>query len=561
MKRKLILTATIALAAGLILTVNDYKTNYGYSHAAGQVGATGSPADGGATCDQGGCHNSYALGTKTGWITSNIPPVGYTAGHQYLITCTATYVGRSKFGFNAGVSAGTIVSSDGQTQTSGNEVTHTINSNTGTNGRSWSFYWTAPTSGSSVTFYAAFNCANGDGGVGGDYIYTSTLVANAVTPTANDAGISAITTPSSTICSSSFTPIVTLKNFGTNTLTTATINYKTDAGAPATFAWTGTLATSATTNITLPLQTTIAGAHTFTAYSTAPNGTTDTDNYNDTTTTHFNCVPVGNTVPFNQGFEATTFPPAGWSIVNPDNSITWVRTTAAHQTGTASIEMDNYNYNGAGQTDDIITPPINCTALSSVSLSFGVAYTYYNGSPAQYDSLRVLVSADCGQTFTSVYYKGGANLATLAGGSSSEFVPNSAQWRTETVNLNAFAGMNILVDFRSITEYGNDLYIDNVNISAPTAVVNLSKNYSSIVLFPNPTNDQLTLRYYDAQDEQVLISLYSIDGKKVMDIVSAHQQAGTHTQQISLKGTVSKGMYFVKTIQGEQTTMQKIVVQ
>ncbi|HVA99569.1 MAG TPA: choice-of-anchor V domain-containing protein [Bacteroidia bacterium] len=561
MKRKIILTGIIVITAILVLFVNDYNTNYGYSHSAGQVGATGSPADGGSTCDIPGCHNSYPLSTKTGWITSNIPTVGYTAGHQYLITCTATYAGRSKFGFNCGASIGTITSSDATTQTASNEVTHTSGSNTGTNGRSWSFYWTAPATGSTVTFYAAFNCADGNLAVSGDYIYTSTLTANLVTPTADDAGISTIVTPSSTICSSSFTPVVTLKNFGTNTLTSATINYKTDTGVPATFAWTGSLATSATTNVTLPAQTTTAGSHTFTAYTSNPNGTTDTDNYNDTTITHFNAVPVASSVPFAEGFEGTTFPPSNWSIVNPDNSITWVRTTAAHQAGSASTEMDNYNYNGPGQTDDLITPPINCTSLSAVTLTFGIAYTYYNGSPAYYDSLRVLVSNDCGQTYTSVYYKGGSNLASLAGGSGSEFVPTAAQWRTDTVSLNTYAGSTILVDFRSTTEFGNDLYIDNINISAPTGIADLSKNKSTVELFPNPTTDLLTIRYNDAQAEPVNISLYSIDGKNIMNIVSGNQQAGMHNQQISLKNSIAKGMYFVKIIQGSKTSMQKIIVQ
>ncbi|HVA98193.1 MAG TPA: choice-of-anchor V domain-containing protein, partial [Bacteroidia bacterium] len=137
MKRKILLAGLFVVTAILIVFISDYNTNYGYSYSAGVVGATGSPADGGTTCDISGCHSSYSLGTKTGWITSNIPAAGYIAGQQYLITCTATYTGRSKFGFNAGVSAGTIASSDATTQISSNEVTHKSSSTAGTNGRSW----------------------------------------------------------------------------------------------------------------------------------------------------------------------------------------------------------------------------------------------------------------------------------------------------------------------------------------------------------------------------------------------------------------------------------------
>ena len=56
-------------------------------------------------------------------------------------------------------------------------VVHTGTNNVGPNTQPFSFHWTAPASGSGVvTFYAAGNAADGDGGTAGDYIYTTTLV-------------------------------------------------------------------------------------------------------------------------------------------------------------------------------------------------------------------------------------------------------------------------------------------------------------------------------------------------------------------------------------------------
>ena len=71
-------------------------------------------------------------------------------------------------------------------------------------------------------------------------------VRNALVNTSNcgvstdfDAGISAISTPNGALCQTSFTPSVTLNNYGSTTLTSVQIQYFVDAGAPATYNWRG----------------------------------------------------------------------------------------------------------------------------------------------------------------------------------------------------------------------------------------------------------------------------------------------------------------------------------
>ena len=62
---------------------------------------------------------------------------------------------------------------------SGKYITHVHpTGTTGTaNSKTWSFNWTAPAAGTGdVTFYGAFNAANGDNNFTGDVISTSTLV-------------------------------------------------------------------------------------------------------------------------------------------------------------------------------------------------------------------------------------------------------------------------------------------------------------------------------------------------------------------------------------------------
>lgn len=106
--------------------------------------------------------------------------------------------------------------------------------------------------------------------------------------TVNDAGITAISAPTGSICATSETPVVVLKNFGTATLTSATINYSLDGGSNNTYNWTGSLSQNATANVTLPSISFSSGSHTFDASTSSPNGATDENTNNDGASSSFN---------------------------------------------------------------------------------------------------------------------------------------------------------------------------------------------------------------------------------------------------------------------------------
>jgi hypothetical protein len=64
-----------------------------------------------------------------------------------------------------------------------------------------------------------------------------------------------------------------------------------------------------------------------------------------------------------------------------------------------------------GTIDDIRSTAITVNPAGIYSLSFDVAHKYYPSADS-YDTLSVLISNNCGQTFTTVYKKWGPTLAT-----------------------------------------------------------------------------------------------------------------------------------------------------
>jgi PKD repeat protein len=104
-----------------------------------------------------------------------------------------------------------------------------------------------------------------------------------------DAGVISISSPSGTSCGDSLCPQVEIKNFGSDTLVSVTINYQIDV-TNYTYSWTGSLAPNFTEVVQLPCVIVPAGSHTFTSWTTLPNGGTDMDLLNDTSSTTFTTI-------------------------------------------------------------------------------------------------------------------------------------------------------------------------------------------------------------------------------------------------------------------------------
>ncbi|MBA4323287.1 MAG: hypothetical protein C0408_10775, partial [Odoribacter sp.] len=249
---------------------------------------------------------------------------------------------------------------------------------------------------------------------------------------------------------------------------------------------------------------------------------------------------------FAQAFEGVTFPPALWSINNPDSWTTWVRSTAPAGNGssTASAFMNFYDYSSYGAIDDLVSPSVDLTGLTSAELSFKVSYAEYSSS--YHDSLLVLVSNDCGFTYsqTPLYAKTGAALAT-SGIHTGYYTPAvAADWRTEIVDLSSFIGSIINVKFVTINGYGNNLYLDDININGGgVSVSEITGNDYGFIIYPNPATDDflITFSVPGKDDASLIISdmngriifRSNIRGKNKLMIHSADFAAGVYNIAVS----------------------------
>lgn len=251
--------------------------------------------------------------------------------------------------------------------------------------------------------------------------------------------------------------------------------------SPASYAFTG--GSSATTQ-SPTVQFNSAGTYTVQLVTSNSIGS-------DTATTTI--VVGGYGLPFTEGFESPTTVNR-WTINNPDAGITWTTTGVSGNGSATAMGVDNFNYSTSdvvSQLDDLDSPPLTFSGYSSVNLTFDYAYRQYGSGYT--DSMAVYVSSDCGTTWTRVasFKETGSNNWVTAGALTTAFTPStSADWcaapgfaTCPTINLDAYAGMsNIKVRFRNLSGWGNNLYLDNININGVQSlapVADFSANFTA----------------------------------------------------------------------------------
>ncbi len=188
------------------------------------------------------------------------------------------------------------------------------------------------------------------------------------------------------------------------------------------------------------------------------------------------------TLPFFEDFET----PSGFDrfqVNNPDDDITWEHLAASGNCGSQAAGINNFLYSGAQnqEVEDWLTTPIlDFTGTVGAHLTFDHAYARY--SATLYDSMAVFISTDCGVTWIRLAsYDGapGGGFETVPD-QNSDFSPVSAtEWcgggtACTDIDLSSYSGYTeVQIRWIAKSGYGNNLYIDNINISTPSSALSI----------------------------------------------------------------------------------------
>ncbi len=285
-------------------------------------------------------------------------------------------------------------------------------------------------------------------------------------------------------------------------------------GCIVSYAWTFPGGTPATSSAASPLITYAqAGTYPVSLVVTNPAGST-----NMTKVGLVNIADTRALVPITESFETSPFPPTGWLALSGDGKGTWGKTGSAGSVGSASVVMANYSSPSCNSKNDLITPTFSLVGATVAVLSFDYAYKARNVDPDDADQLIVEVSQDCGLTFTTTAFdKAGflltKNFAIQATGS---FIPMAADWQSVSFNLQNFVGKEgVRIRFRCLSKSGQNLFLDNIQITGNVAIDPDQFLDASLEVYPNPFEEVIQLSLNLDKPSVLSARLLDIQGKEV----------------------------------------------
>lgn len=401
-------------------------------------------------------------------------------------------------------------------------------------------------------------------------------------------------------CDNTINPEITVTNNSTMTVTTFEVGYSINGGASTTQIVTTPLTAGASTTISFPSTTVPAGTNNI-SFSVLPvSGSAYVDNApsnNFSSTGDFSTLsPTAFATTHTEGFEgypASTPAPAHSILENPQGNWvgvidpgfaggTWV---GGYGTSANSYRFRFYTFS-AGASARLIWEKIDF-ATGNYDLTFDRAHALRNSWDQ--DKLQIFVSTDCGTTWNLEQEWVGSALATTTAPSTAHFYPGATDWATETVDLSAYNGNpDVMIAFHGIGAGGNNLYIDNINISAniaPTvsydcdisngtcydpgtgngaytsfiqcsmacSATDITENNQDFLIYPNPSNGIITIDF--AENRKHIVTIENLIGQEVYSNVYFGSSAGN----INLS-KYEKGIYLITISDDIKSSTKKIII-
>ena len=259
--------------------------------------------------------------------------------------------------------------------------------------------------------------------------------------------------------------------------------------------------------------------------------------------------------PLQEGFESDW--PGNWISNNINGDETWEVTPNAFYNGAMSLRLRNFSID-EGNTDEFYSPTIDLTNATAAFITY--RWSWANRTNETDDRFRISASSDCGLTWSQrKLHKGLTNLPT-ANATNTFFVPTSIEdWDQEEIELinSDWFSDRFRVKFEFTGYGGNNLYIDDINIYGvfPTGVQEATPIFYYNV-YPNPSDDGMTLDLYQQGGERMRIEMFNAQGQLIEILHDGVLAKGKHLMPIEHQPA---GLYTVVLSKGEHTAVQRVI--
>lgn len=286
-------------------------------------------------------------------------------------------------------------------------------------------------------------------------------------------------------------------------------------------------------------------------------------------------VDNAHSLPEYEGFE-TQSSLQYWYIDASNHWTTWGLDSDVKRTGAYSVSMFNtlLLVDNMGISEDLLSPFYDLTPVEYPELSFDLAFNYHLYTDPYYipdllltDTLKVLISVDCGETYQMIYHKFGKELATadepIVNATDLNqvfFIPNNDEWRKERISLKDFKDSDMATfTFRYTSGLGGSIYIDNISIAEEESIsVEREVSHSSMI-YPNPADDIATLSINLESPASLTIKMLDLTGRTILNIYDGEATQGIFSKAIDLY-SIPAGLYLIELQIDGLRTIEKLIV-
>lgn len=346
-------------------------------------------------------------------------------------------------------------------------------------------------------------------------------------------------------CATGYKPAITLINTATEPLTSADLRWRVGTGAWQNYTWTGNLAAGASEQATLDTTFSQTGTYKVEVEVLGSNNGIQTNLVGALSTLNIKTLfDPATALPFAHGFQTGTVPPTGWTAQNVavgTGTQGWKLATNAGAGSSRSARCTFFDLPSGSAL--LTTPKVDLSTAEGVStLTFDHAYAYYNAN--FFDSLRIEVSSDCGVTWNTIFHDGKDGLATAPPEALDvAWFPTADEWVNNSIDISDYNGTpELLVRFVGESGFGNNLYVDNINVTSLVGVKELQ--LSSFSLRPNPTRDVAQVRFGLEKPESIQLMVFNAQGTLVQTKNLGDLTSGEHTVSLEANNLPS-GSYRV----------------
>jgi M6 family metalloprotease-like protein len=264
---------------------------------------------------------------------------------------------------------------------------------------------------------------------------------------------------------------------------------------------------------------------------------------------------------FQDDFESNTFTEGSWKIINPDNGVTWGLHPVQGNGGSMAAGINFRTYYAIGQRDRLVSKPFDFSNMQSAYLSFEHAYAQNAQYLSYSDSLNILYSLDCGETWTALARygeNGSGNFATHMPTQQVFWPQTASDWcgsgfgaPCQTISLNQLAGqLSVRLAFETVSYFGNPLFIDNVVVSQFVSTPETPSNES--VRFRFDAHNQ-TLHLQRSNSERAIVIISGLSGREVM-------RTDIEGNNPVIETALKSGIYLVTLVESKGSFSTKLVI-